>query len=502
MLGSLAVSLLPLRASAEDDAPAPEATPKTDPVPAPELTAAAEAPKAQTDGFRLLEARKASLRLKVEPAAETEIWGYDGNVPGPLLRYKIGEEVKIRLVNKLDQPTSIHWHGVRSPNAMDGVAKLTQEPIAPGASFDYRFTPPDSGFYWYHPDIHPFTGEQQDRGLYGVMIVDEAEPPKVDQDLLVVIDDWKLDDKAAIASDFQNPTEAAGAGRIGSLVTLNSKPVPVEATMQPGTRLRLRILSAVSARLVVLSFVGVKPQVIAMDGQPCEAFEPVRRTLPLGPGARFDIILDLPSEASTESTIILRGNNAPDQTLLTWKTAGEKRADLGALPELPDNPLLPKEIHLEKSMKLDLVIEGGTPPKDITPLKAAAEMNISKKSTHANTKPQPVTPADPTRWTINGVSSDGHAAKPLFSVKRGTAVTLGFVNRTGFYQAMHVHGHVMRLLHDLDDGWEPYWRDAILVPEGRTKHVAFVADNPGKWAIESVITDRSANGLTTWFEVT
>jgi FtsP/CotA-like multicopper oxidase with cupredoxin domain len=332
--------------------------------------------------------------------------------------------------------------------------------------------------------------------------------------MLLVIDDWKLDDKAAIIGDFQNPVEVAGAGRIGSLLTLNSKAVPVEETMQPGTRLRLRIVSAVSARLVVLSFVGSRPQVIGLDGQPCETFEPVRRTLPIGPGARYDLIFDLPAEESTESNIVLRGDGVPDQTLLTWKTAGDKRPDAGPLPELANNPLLPAEIHLEKSMKLDLVIEGGTPPIDSAAAKQALRDSMAhdsiltkKASRNAAKAAEPVaTPvpdSDPTHvWRINGIASDGHAPKPLFSVKRGTAITLGFVNKTAFIQAMHIHGHVVRLLHDLDDGWEPYWRDSVLVPGGRTKHVAFVADNPGKWAIESLITDRAASGLSTWFEVT
>jgi len=503
-LGSVASSLLLLRAHAEDAATEPEAKPQPGNAPQaePSPQAAAEKPAAPSDGFRVLEARKGSLRLLPDPAPETEIWGYDGAVPGPLLRYKKGEEVKIRLVNKLDQPTSIHWHGVRIANAMDGVAGLTQEPVAPGASFDYRFTPPDSGFYWYHPDIHPLTGEEQDRGLYGVMIVDEAEPPKADRDMLVIIDDWKLDDKGTIDGDFQNAAETAGAGRIGSLVTLNSAHIPVEETLPPGSRLRLRILSAANARLIILTFIGVQPQVIGIDGQPCEAFEPVRRTLPVGPGARYDMIVDLPDETSTESNLILRGDGVPDQTLLTWRTAGDKRADPGRVPSLPANPLLPNEIHLEKSAKIDLVIEGATPPKEKS---LSLNLNESKRPARtASPKPAPAATVPDTAhiWTINGTGSDGHAPKPLFSVKRGTPVTLGFINKTGFIQQMHVHGHVMRILHDLDDGWEPYWRDAVLIPEGRTKHAAFIADNPGKWAIESSFPQRAANGLATWFEVT
>ena len=123
-----------------------------------------------------------------------------------------------------------------------------------------------------------------------------------------------------------------------------------------------------------------------------------------------------------------------------------------------ENPLLPREIKLQAARKLDLVIEA------VSPTDAA--------------------PNPPIDWKLNGVASSGFPPAPLFSVKRGTPVTLAFVNRTALVQQMRVHGHVMRLLHDLDDGWEPYWRDAILVPEGKTKHAAFVADNPGKWAIE------------------
>src|SRR6202035_2424481 len=152
--------------------------------------------------------------------------------PGPLLRFKKGEEVKVRLVNKLAQPASLNWHGVRSVKAMDAAAGLTQEPVPPGGSFDYRFTPPDSGLYWYHPHALPFIGEQLDRGLYGVLIVDEAESPAADRDILVVLAEWNLAAKGQRAG-FNVATDATGAARIGPLVTLNSRAVPVEETLPP-----------------------------------------------------------------------------------------------------------------------------------------------------------------------------------------------------------------------------------------------------------------------------
>ncbi|MGB6324638.1 MAG: multicopper oxidase family protein [Methylocella sp.] len=444
------------------------------------LPARAEPPSAQ-NGFRVLEAREGNLSLLPEPASPTAVWSYNGEVPGPLLRLKKGEEVKVRLVNNLVQPASLNWHGVRIVNAMDGVAGLTQEPVPPGGSFDYRFTPPDSGLYWYHPHALPFIGEQLDRGLYGVLIVDEPEPPAADRDMLVVLADWKLDDNGQLAG-FNAATDAAGAGRIGPLVTLNSRAVPVEETLPPSSRLRLRVLSAVDTRLMLIAFNGVRPLILAVDGQPCEAFEPVRQMIPLGPGARFDVMLDLPADAGADTNVTLLGDNEPDRVLLAFKTVGEKRSPLPPIASLPQNPLLPSEIKLQASRKVDILIE------------AIAGMG---------TGPIPAAAQDrPLYWKLNGKAFNGFGPAPLFSVKRGTPVTLGFVNHTAFVQQMHVHGHAMRRLHDLDDGWEPYWRDAVLVPEGKTKHVAFVADNPGKWVIECLMAGRQASGMATWFEVT
>ena len=122
VLGSLAASLLPL----------------------PVRGAGESADRA----FRTIEARPGTLRLKPAPAEETPVWAFDGTVPGPLLRTKFGEEVRVRLANKLEQSTTLCWHGMRIDNRMAGFGGLTQPPVAPGASFDYAFTPPDSGLYY------------------------------------------------------------------------------------------------------------------------------------------------------------------------------------------------------------------------------------------------------------------------------------------------------------------------------------------------------------------
>src|SRR5690606_8705650 len=111
------------------------------------------------------------------------VWAY-GSVPGPVLRARQGERLRVEVVNRLDRPTTVHWHGLRVSNAMDGVPHLTQAPIAPGATFVYEFDLPDAGTYWYHP--HQDSAEQIGRGLYGALIVDEHDPPAVDRELVWV----------------------------------------------------------------------------------------------------------------------------------------------------------------------------------------------------------------------------------------------------------------------------------------------------------------------------
>jgi FtsP/CotA-like multicopper oxidase with cupredoxin domain len=424
---------------------------------------------------RILEARAGKTRLLPEPAAATDILGFDdANSPpgavqtpyGPLLRYKQGDTLAVRLVNKTDLPMSLHWQGLRGDNAMDGVVPLTQTPVASGASFDYRRALNDPGLFCYRPSVFPRTGELMGRGLKGLVVVDEPTPLISDADLAVILDDWRLDAKGAADGDFANPAEARGAGRIGTLLTVNGASAPKTHEFAPGARVRLRLANLANARIMVLSFEGVTPYVIAIDSQSCDAFVPVRQSIPVAPGARFELMFDMPA-AGSAARVILRGAEGRDQDLLRFAAKGDAVPVRPAIKSLPQNPLLPREIKLAESKKIGLAIA-----------------------------------RDSGAWTLNGAASKAYGGDPLFRVKRGTPVTLGFDNRSGVPLVMHVHGHAMRLLHDLDDGWEPYWRNAIVAPPGKVKHVAFVADSPGKWALHDDILEHEAAGVATWFEVT
>src|SRR6266851_8723472 len=123
---------------------------------------------------------------------QTEVWAYGGTVPGPVVRLRQGEPVRIVVENRLDEDTTVHWHGIRLPNAMDGVPGLTQPTIKPGGTFAYEFTPPDAGTFWYHS--HANSQVQLGRGLAGALIIEEKDAPAVDRDELWFIQDWRLTD--------------------------------------------------------------------------------------------------------------------------------------------------------------------------------------------------------------------------------------------------------------------------------------------------------------------
>jgi FtsP/CotA-like multicopper oxidase with cupredoxin domain len=152
---------------------------------------------------------------------DTKVWCYDGRVPGPEIRLRQGGRVRVVVENRLPEDTTIHWHGVRVPNAMDDAPEVTQPSIQPNESFTYEFTVPDAGTYWYHPHAH--SAEQVGRGLMGAFIVEEPEPLPVDRDVVWVLGDWRLKEDAAIAGGFNNAMEMSMAGRIGNTVTINGR---------------------------------------------------------------------------------------------------------------------------------------------------------------------------------------------------------------------------------------------------------------------------------------
>jgi FtsP/CotA-like multicopper oxidase with cupredoxin domain len=266
---------------------------------------------------------------------------------------------------------------------------------------------------------------------------------------------------------------------------VNGAPAPQSQTIAPGSRVRLRLANLCTARIMAVTFEGFRPFVIGVDGQACGAFEPVRRTLPVGPGARFDLLFDLPAEEGVRAAVRLTGTEwtggGPDRDLIVFDIKGAAVAEAPSeIAAPPLNETLPAVIRLERATRLDLTIErdGADAPASACAAPGGAI------------------------WKMNGKSGAALLERPQFSVARGTPVSLGFINLGPVVEVMSVHGHALRQLHLLDDGWEPYWRDSVIIPPGKTARVAFLADNPGRWRIGSAILEHAASGLSAWFAVT
>src|SRR4051794_31858971 len=254
--------------------------------------------QAQPTGFHVLRARHAAAELRGEGQPATPVWAYGDAVPGPILRVRRGDELRVRVFNDLDDPTTVHWHGARIANAMDGAPYLTQPPIAPGSAFNYRFTARDAGTFLYHPAGDG--GEQAARGLYGVLIVGESEKVEVDRDLTLVFDDWRLTQEGTI--------DAADA-RVGGHLTVNSTPA-LDLPVRKNERLRLRLLNASRARAMALRFDRHVAWVMAIDGQPAEPFTARDSRVILGPGNRLDVFLDATLEPGASAPILIEGAGA------------------------------------------------------------------------------------------------------------------------------------------------------------------------------------------------
>src|SRR5260370_34646386 len=169
-----------------------------------------------------LTAAPGRVSLVGPPYPDTDVWSYNAGIPGPEIRVRQGERLRVQVENQLTQATTVHWHGVRVPNAMDGVPFLTQNPIGPGEKFVYEFDVPDAGTYWYHPHHH--SSAQVCRGLSGALIVEEIEPLVVDRDIVWVLGDWRLAPNASIVNDFGDRWEdrLAGPIAVAGMVTCRS----------------------------------------------------------------------------------------------------------------------------------------------------------------------------------------------------------------------------------------------------------------------------------------
>ncbi|MGQ0546711.1 MAG: multicopper oxidase family protein [Betaproteobacteria bacterium] len=423
---------------------------------------------------RLIRQREALASLVGDGYPQTSVWTYEGSVPGPELRFKQGERLRVELENLLPKDTTVHWHGIRLPNAMDGVPGLTQPPIkAGGGRFLYEFTLPDAGTYWYHP--HLDSSNQVGRGVYGALIIEEPDPPAVDRDLVWVLGDWRLDRNARVVGDFGNFMDASHAGRIGNTVTVNGA-IRESFALRAGERIRLRLVNAANARIFGLDFRGHDPVVIALDGHPVEPHRPEGGRVVLGPAMRADVLLDATGEPGRAYPVVDDFYSRRAYRLLDLRYEKERlrhgRAG-SALPKLAPNPLGEPDLARAERHRIDF---GGGMMGDMPGMGMMRGM----------------------AWTVNGepMPEHGHGHEPILKLALGRSYVFDLVNDTRWDHPIHLHGHAFRVLRrEGRPAARREWLDTVLLPAQTKAEIAFVADNPGHWMIHCHILEHQHSGM-------
>jgi FtsP/CotA-like multicopper oxidase with cupredoxin domain len=433
----------------------------------------------QVKEFRLSpKPAKASLVGAQHP--DTPVWAYNGTVPGPEIRVRQGDRLRIIVENALSEDTTVHCHGIRLPNAMDGVPHLTQPPITPGGTFVYEFDLPDAGTYWYHPHIR--SAEQVGRGLSGALIVEEREPVRADREVVWILSDWRLRPDAHISDDFRNMHDMSHNGRIGNTVTVNGR-IRETFAVRSGERIRLRLINAANARVFGLNIAGHRPRVIAYDGQPVEPHEPHDGRIILGPAMRIDLVLDMSGQPGERFQIVDSFYRGLQYRLLDL-VYGEQALREKPLDDpiaLPANTMPEPDEHAAE--RHEVVFNGGMMGGMMMRERGMAidmrEMMQSGKV-----------------WFINGQAHLGHVHEPMLTLRRGRSYVLAMRNETAWWHPMHLHGHAFRVM---SRNGKPTahreWQDTVLVAPRENVEIAFVADNPGDWMFHCHILEHQESGM-------
>jgi FtsP/CotA-like multicopper oxidase with cupredoxin domain len=410
-------------------------------------------------------------RVRYAAQQETEAWTYNGDIPGPLIRARVGDRLIVHFTNKLTQPTTVHWHGMRVPIEMDGVPGISQPEVQPGSSFTYDFVVRDAGLFWYHP--HVMSAMQVGYGLYGAVLVeDPAEDAGIADELVLVLSDIGLEDNGSLMSP-----EGAGAARMvfgleGNHVLVNGRERP-RLTARAGAPERWRLVNAAKTRYFELSLAGGGSNegpfiVVGRDGGLQEYPSAPQETLLLAPGERADVIVT-PQGAPGKEIVVqsLPHNRGYGSEYLNTE-------DLFTIA-LSDSPVYsqPKPLSFHRSIE-PLDTSDATPVNiDITLLQIDAKTIEYRINNQPPAKLMPI------------------------QAKVGEAQIWTITNETKWSHPIHLHGFFFQVLDKNGAPLHPIaWRDTVDVPFDETvRFIVRYDDRPGAWMFHCHILDHAEGGL-------
>ena len=395
----------------------------------------------------IVQARPGTIALG-HGGAEIPIWSL-GNSE---FRFRRGETVQLDVGNELPVPIALNWRG------LDGVAAAApltgRPPLAANAKESVAIPLRHAGTLLCDMSLLGDGAARPSRAQ--ALLVQENEPVPVDRDEVLLIEDWRVLTNGAAVSAGTPHKEAV------AVYTVNGALAP-DLICRLNERLRLRFINACQRNVIAVKIDQVELRVMAMDGQPAEPFVARNGALVVAPGGRVDAFVDVTVRGGTELPILLHdGKEArPIGRLVVTNDRPVRTAPLPPAPPLPSNGL-PARLDLKSALRIDLALNGQD-------------------------------------WTAP--ASFAGSAAPAFRAKAGRIVVLALTNRAEIATVFHLHGHHFRLLDRLDDGWKPFWLDTLAIEPDQTQRIAFAAEYPGRWLMESVATDWAAPRLVRWYAI-
>ncbi|MEM7568839.1 MAG: multicopper oxidase family protein [Pseudomonadota bacterium] len=417
---------------------------------------------------------------------------FNGQFPGPTLTLRQHQTTPVEVVNILDEPLSIHWHGLRVVNDQDGVGGLTQPSIQPGGTHTYHLNSPDAGTFWYHPHVNSFL--QIAQGLFGPLLVTGENEPAFASDHVFVHSEAyvRKTDRQFALKQLYDISNSHFDDRLSFLELINGA-LEEHVMLPKGGWNRVRLIAGGPMSGTVVRTENLAAFLIALDGQPIpptSAEEPITLTA----GQRIDLAIAAKPNTSAGAIRFALPFNEGN------KTAIHVTFEDGA--EAPDTPP-----HLPENPHLTPVLEGAARER-IT--MSAANPKLIDTFTALGAALGDAFKVPKQFWALNDQAMPEQyqeilcqQLKPLFTLKRGQTCVLDIVNTTDEGHPFHLHGHSFTCLSPRDAiaGKAPV-RDTVNVPPGETTKVAFVADNPGDWMVHCHHVGHQAQGMMGWFAVT
>jgi len=403
--------------------------------------------------------------VEVAPGKRVQAWTYDGGLPGPLIKTRVGDRLIVHFKNELKEPTTVHWHGVRVPIEMDGVPGISQPEVTQGESFTYDFVVRDAGLYWYHP--HVMSAAQVGFGLYGALLVeDPADGVGVADQVTIVLSDISFDAKGRLEPADSGGSAGMVFGREGDYVLVNGRTRPT-LRARPGAPQRWRIVNAAKSRFFYLDLEGQNFTVIGVDGGLQE--HPVTSDILLiTPGERVDVIVAPKGKAGTPLTL---------RAMLYNRGYGSVQyrsvEDVLSIEFTNEPPVTAAPVSVRGHVPLPTV-EGATPVQMVLTL---PPMENGKSE-----------------FRINGVPF--WKAKP-FLAKLGETQLWTVRNDSDWDHPYHLHGFFFQVIDDQGRPVRPLaLKDTVNVPMKTTVRLLVTFDErPGEWMVHCHILDHADGGL-------